>query len=274
MNTASGSLENRASVSANPGLTSQGADGNGVVESEQLPAETTFQPRKAKPGFLSLPLLVRRKIYRFLMVTGRNIKVQSPFRVRSSSALLRTCRQIHKEAANVLYGQNTFVIERERRTVGEWWDSVWTEVGYSQGRDFLDSIGPKNVSLLRTVGFICVDGLSVDLMDLATSKQRRFVKDEALMECFRILANYGELRRIFLAFWGHRSITIDDAAFIDELKEVKADEVIHSTPRSELDIHAAAELSWHMEREPTLYPRMARWVPTSISWINLFKGNS
>lgn len=60
-------------------------------------------------SFLNIPENVRGKIYAELLVVGE-IRV-SPSQITKvpGLAILRTCRQIHDEAAAVLYGNNSFL---------------------------------------------------------------------------------------------------------------------------------------------------------------------
>lgn len=72
------------------------------------------------PGFLSLPAELRNAIYALLLTAPAHVKQSRRIATRGlcsdyvlppldlCPALLRTCRQIHDEAASILYGANQF----------------------------------------------------------------------------------------------------------------------------------------------------------------------
>ncbi|KAF2736160.1 hypothetical protein EJ04DRAFT_575624 [Polyplosphaeria fusca] len=63
----------------------------------------------SRAGFLDLPAELRNVVYRDLFVFPGYVRLLylSPTKV-SALALLRTCKQVHHEAASVLYGTNSF----------------------------------------------------------------------------------------------------------------------------------------------------------------------
>jgi hypothetical protein len=68
-------------------------------------------PSHASLNFLSLPVELRLKIYRFLLVIARpspGPESQALSVDRPHPAILRACKQIHGEATPVLYGENIF----------------------------------------------------------------------------------------------------------------------------------------------------------------------
>ncbi|KAK8047536.1 hypothetical protein PG996_015600 [Apiospora saccharicola] len=110
------------------------------------------QPQDPQPTFLSLPREIRDKIYHRLFVQPQDIDCYriwftTPRRLRRQlaregadpdccgrrdfgcgahyearlrphgTALLRTCRQVHDEGTEVLYGQNVFAVALEQRCV-------------------------------------------------------------------------------------------------------------------------------------------------------------
>lgn len=66
---------------------------------------------QAPCGFLRLPYELRLRIYEDLLVADSTIHIadnRPRFTGRLEPQLLRTCRQIHDEGADILYGSNTF----------------------------------------------------------------------------------------------------------------------------------------------------------------------
>ena len=73
-----------------------------------------------KTGFLDLPGELRNQIYELSLVTRKRINIlcfasltgfrRPEQKLRLSSALLRTCKQVQDEGEKVLYGLNTFTI--------------------------------------------------------------------------------------------------------------------------------------------------------------------
>ena len=96
-------------------------------------------PEDGSFRFLDLPIDVRNMIYDvfFLSLDGIDITVQNRIQVSSrptfETALLSTCKKIHKEAANVLCGSNVFRIEGDSRILQLW---LW-------------AIGRQNTARLR-----------------------------------------------------------------------------------------------------------------------------
>ena len=73
-------------------------------------------PSNYVPEFLSLPPEIRLQIYRYLLLSRPWITPELPARqypypyspTRIYPNVLRTCRMIHEEAFNVLFGENVF----------------------------------------------------------------------------------------------------------------------------------------------------------------------
>ena len=126
--------------------------------------------------FLDLPIELRHLIYRLIFIgrttTHRFHRIETCKRIPTSSRqpaqpnppllnykyfnLLQTCRQINREASEVLYGQNTFVLRMAPPSIG----------GFPSSYRFLQNIGPENCRLLRHVK-LCIHGkyLPVTLKD-------------------------------------------------------------------------------------------------------------
>ncbi|KAI4095889.1 MAG: hypothetical protein LQ339_007127 [Xanthoria mediterranea] len=117
--------------------------------------------------FLDLPIELRHLIYRLIFIGHTTIhrfhRIETCNRVPTSFRqptkpnhpllnykyfnLLQTCRQINREASEVLYSQNTFVLRMAPPSMG----------GFPLSYRFLQSIGPDNCRLLRHVK-LCIHG--------------------------------------------------------------------------------------------------------------------
>lgn len=80
-----------------------------------LPYIPSPEPPQVK-GFMYLPALARDEIYRNLLLASNPIRIHGSWelvfrnqRLNLSSRILRVSKQIHHEAARILYGENTFL---------------------------------------------------------------------------------------------------------------------------------------------------------------------
>ena len=132
---------------------------------ETLPPSVELDPPPFR--FLDLPIELRLLIYRLIFIgrttTHRFHRIETCKRIPTSSRqpaqpvppllnykyfnLLQTCRQINREASEVLYGQNAFVLRMAPPSMG----------GFPSSYRFLQSIGPDNCRLLRHVK-LCIHG--------------------------------------------------------------------------------------------------------------------
>ncbi|KKZ63919.1 hypothetical protein EMCG_01777 [[Emmonsia] crescens] len=93
------------------------------------------KPKQSSPFLLHrLPYELRHQIYKASLITNHPIDPHNRQQISFSPSILATCKQIHEEAAPILYGENKFILQNLP------WDTEW-----------LDDIGPHNVSLLRRV---------------------------------------------------------------------------------------------------------------------------
>ncbi|KAK3187048.1 hypothetical protein K4F52_004214 [Lecanicillium sp. MT-2017a] len=81
----------------------------------EMPPPPPLPPVYKVKGFIGLPDLVRDQIYRYLLLAENPIRVHGSWelvfrnqRLNLSSSILRVSKQIHHEAARILYGENTF----------------------------------------------------------------------------------------------------------------------------------------------------------------------
>ena len=79
----------------------------------------TMPPLKPKSAFLSLPLEARLRIYEYIFIDKRQIifYCKPPADHPIPPSILRTCKQIHKEACPILYSENTFLISEPERVL-------------------------------------------------------------------------------------------------------------------------------------------------------------
>jgi hypothetical protein len=127
-----------------------------------------------------------------------------------------------------LYGENTFLFDRNKQTRGTFWEARPMEIGYTDVRRFLNAIGPENLAYLRDVCIWMEDAApsSTPYLDHET---RRYVNDEHLIGCLRILRG-AKLRKVYLAFAGRRNLYRSDVKLLAYLEQIKADEVFHKGP--------------------------------------------
>jgi hypothetical protein len=225
----------------------------------QPPSATSKAEKEAAIGFMTLPPELRNRVYRLLFVTKASIDSWTPSNFCRTSALLRTCRQINKEGASILYGENHFRFVRIHLMRAQYWANS-TEIGYKDFRRFLTDIGPVNVSYLRIITICFEDARPSTTPHLHCNEDRRYLRDEHLLECLRILAKHSQINIIKLAFEGRRSLMVGDERFIDILGRIKADEVhIGKDPRSSwsnnprISWDAEDQLKYKMLRAPKFY---------------------
>lgn len=75
--------------------------------------------------FLSLPSKARRRIYEYLLVCKPQIMpdYRPAARQPITLSILRTCKQIHSEASQILYSENTFLVAEPERTL-KWYIQI------------------------------------------------------------------------------------------------------------------------------------------------------
>ena len=205
----------------------------------QLPTPTSrsqsFQPKQRagaspskKPvGFCSIPGELRNQIYRIAFLgetrNKHRFNIRDPWTFSRSAAVLRTCKQVHSEACDILYGEVTFEFDRQTRLRGTMY-SQWAEVGYKDVRRFLRNIGPRNVSLMRDVSLVLEDSPSVNSRG-PSGEEMRYTHDDDLLDCLRLLGQAGQLQRLEVTFAGKRMVTRCDERFVRYAKRIKADKV-------------------------------------------------
>jgi hypothetical protein len=183
---------------------------------------------------------LRNKVYRLLFKDSAKFDFSSPSNFKRTSSLLRTCKQVYEEGRTILYGENTFYFERNKETRRPYWAGERKEIGYKDLRLFLTSIGPVNTSYLRHLWLAFDDAMPSATPHLRRNEERRYVHDEHLIECLKVLAKQSRLKKISLAFWGRRCLGRTDTRFLENLYKIKADEVEFKSP--------FVNHYWHPER--------------------------
>jgi hypothetical protein len=229
------------------------------------PAGTTVaHPR----GFTDLPGELRNTIYRYLFARkDKDSRLRIPLKSNDpkdslikSAQFLRSCRLVHNEACSILYGENTFSFHRHYDTRGPYWEPVPKEIGYQDVLHFLKKIGPENVQYLRDVNFVFDDARPKDTPYVTSNEQRRYLNDDYLMNCLRILRD-AKLRRITMYFGGRRQLGRTDVRFLGYLEQVKADEVSRNTEKYYHGAHRyMSQVAWNhlkemMTRKKKLYEK-------------------
>lgn len=193
-------------------------------------------------GFLDLPYELRLIVYKLAFIKSIPIQLLQADTFPRSGAFLSTCKTVNQEGSIVLYGENKFRFQRQFKTRATYKTGYWREVGFKDIRRFLTDIGPLNVALLRTVDFQLEDGIPSGYPGLQHPDNLRYVYDENLIDCLRILERYGLIRKFTVAFSGKKTVTRRDERFLFHLKKIKADEIkfVSSYDLNGLYTHATA----------------------------------
>ncbi|KAK5713598.1 hypothetical protein LTR15_011298 [Elasticomyces elasticus] len=119
----------------------------------------------APSPLLSLSAELRNRVYEFTLYQPEPINVRGSYKIqgrdfsnatllRSScatahpSALIMTCKSVHTETSSMPYFLNTFAFECNHIIGDDAWCSTMTAA-----KLFLQQIGPKNRSVLRSIHF-------------------------------------------------------------------------------------------------------------------------
>ena len=167
----------------------------------------------SRVGFLCLPAELRNYVYRLVFVTVMPVNLRNVDNFCRSAALLATCHQVHDEGVQILYGENTFELDRQWRVRAAYFQKEWTEIAYKDCFRFLSTIGPSNISRLRDLTITFEDGAS------------SFVEDDALIECLKLIARHGQLETLKLGIHGRKMLRSTEYRLLDNLRAIKADQV-------------------------------------------------
>ncbi|KAL5120779.1 hypothetical protein ACEQ8H_001260 [Pleosporales sp. CAS-2024a] len=194
------------------------------------------------PSFTDVPPEIRNAIYRYVFVRSERLAIpqnQHGSGLCQSAQFLRTCKLVHDEACSILYGENEFYFTRHHDTRTPFWEPEPKEIGYQDVLHFLKMIGPENLQCrstqaltlypqyLRDIRIDFDDALPKNAVNV-NIEGRRFLVDDYLINCLRILRN-AKLRKVTMAFYGRRQIFRSDVKFLGYLEQIKADEVINQT---------------------------------------------
>lgn len=179
-----------------------------------------------KAGFLSLAPELRNQVYRLAFVTKEKLNFGMPRNFARSSALLRTCRQVHEEARSILYSENTFLFQRRPERRHPTWTSDASEIGYKDVRFFMKEIGLTNSSLLRHLIIVFTDAIPSLNPQFKGADERRFTNDNDLLFLLRMIGDKCTLEKLDLSFQGKKILfKRDEPRFFSYLTRIKADKV-------------------------------------------------
>jgi len=187
-------------------------------------ASETTQQDASKPkrdSFMDLPRELRDRIYRLAMVGKEPVDFENPINFSRSAALLRTCKIIHEEATEVLYGENSFNFARSRQYRGKFYDAQWTEVGYEDVRRFLETIGPINLSKMKYISFNLTDGFERTASRTTRVPHPKFVNDPHLHHVFRLIGKHTVLEKFAFIFAGRANVGSYDFHFLNALTDIQ-----------------------------------------------------
>lgn len=181
---------------------------------------------EGKTGFLDLPSELRNRVYRYALVQDKTIEFPPDWHYpqkTSGGQLLATCQQIEKEASEILYGENSFKLSRDRRSRGKFYETKWQEVGWMDIRIFLQRIGPKNIGN--------IERLECDLSDTThqagdANESHRCVNNRHLLAVFQMLATSGRLRELKFEINTRKWISGYEREFVEHLQAIQSDKVI------------------------------------------------
>ncbi|RMZ69589.1 dna-binding protein [Pyrenophora seminiperda CCB06] len=231
---------------------------------QSQPAEATVRPK----SFADLAPELRNSIYRYLFArkhANQDIRIPVSQHMNpvdnlcKSSQFLRTCKLVHNEGCSILYGENIFSFKRHFDTRGPFWEAVPKEIGYQDVLQFLKMIGPENLQYLRNIKFVFDDASPRHTSYVDSNEKRRYLNDEYLMNCLRILRD-AKLRKICMYFGGRRQLQLTDVKFLGYLEQVKADEVERTPDRYFNIMGKVSTLVWNnleeaMTRKKKLYEK-------------------
>lgn len=198
-------------------------------------ARAAVQPKQPKKrskhaeeqgvGFLSLAPEIRNMIYTLVLVTEEPIDLARPTNFSRTSALLRTCKAVEAEASQILYGKNSFRFERQFRTRARYYEADWIEVGWKDVRRWLVAVGPLNISHLQNILLKFDDAMPSSNPHLHTPEDRRYVHDENLIDCLKMLSSATSVNTMSLNFAGRKQLYRTDFRFLEYLMKLRADHV-------------------------------------------------
>lgn len=208
------------------------------------------------------------------LVTREPIDFGNPYNCQRSSALLRTCKQVHAEAGSLLYSDNRFVFRRTRHARSPFWVSETKEVGYLDMRHFLLMIG--------STGRQCLRRIHISLEDAAkhtSACDGRFTHDGNLLSCLKTIAKDCFLKTLALTFQGRRHVTTLDVRFLEHLCQIEVDKVVFNPNQQwtgekvEMRVKeilskemARPDLLYEQDKEPAKKDKRSGYVFAPLAW--------
>lgn len=174
-------------------------------------------------GFLDLPYELRVRIYRKVFRGPAPIDFDKRADFARSSHFLRTCKIVHEEGADILYGENSFHFARNTECRGRYFEETWKEIGYTDIRRFLEAIGPVNISRMKYVSFMLSDAGDKS----SASGGHRFVNDPTLQHIFRLFGANATLTKLAYMFAGRAMVSPFDFHFLKAFTEMRCHNLIY-----------------------------------------------
>jgi hypothetical protein len=176
--------------------------------------------RLKRMGFTDLPYELRVGIYRHVLVRRSALHFTSKENFSRSSQFLRTCKLVHEEGREIMYGENAFHFMRSSQTRGSYFEAEWREIGWKDIRRFLEDIGPVNISMLKYVSFQLTDA-PPSVTPYLEEEQRRCTNDPVLHRVFRLIGSHATLNKLAMGFGVRRNIDSSDYIFLKSLASIK-----------------------------------------------------
>ena len=198
----------------------------------------SFDPEKV--GFMDFPGELRNQIYFLALKTENPVDFRSMEGFPHHAAFLRVNKTVYNEARQVLYSQNRFFFDQNFRKVGDYFDPVWREAGYTPVRKFLTDIGPVNTSYITNIAITLVDS-SLCAQPSLSRKERYFQNNKDLYWILKYLSRHAKIEKLILSFDGRAIFKyhMSDAVFLHTLAAVKTDYLAIGTS------HATQEADYH-----------------------------
>ena len=173
-----------------------------------------------RKGFTDIPYELRIGIYREIFVKPQPLHFSSKEDFSRSAQFLRTCKLVHEEGREIIYGENSFHFSRSNQTRGTYFERDWREIGFKDVRRFLEDIGPANIALLKYVSFFLTDA-PPSVTPYLEEEQRRCVNDPVLHHVFKLIGSQAILNKLGIAFQVRRNVVPSDYVFLKALSSIK-----------------------------------------------------
>lgn len=191
--------------------------------------ENSEDSKKAAFEFLALPYEIRHIIYQLLLRTYRTIYPTDEWQYRFEFLpdgkrhdlhpnILGTCRQIHSEGRDVLYGENLFSVSawelhdtcniRTQRNLWEYSDPHYMRIQCNSYLSQMREIGALQFRSMKRIElvvdeFLCRSGIA-----------------DAVRTTGRVLSQLGELKHLSIKFQGERETQISVLKGLEMIRNV------------------------------------------------------